>query len=98
MGNSNGGIWLICHALLLYTFVGIQLFYFFEGGESLKIYRIIDANLNRVSEGLRVIEDIERFIFEDEEISKKLREIRHKVRKNFTSKELIINRNSIQDK
>lgn len=63
----------------------------------MKIYRIIDANLNRVSEGLRVIEDIERFIFEDEETSKKLREIRHKVRKNFTSKELIINRNSIQD-
>lgn len=63
----------------------------------MNVYRIIDANINRVSEGLRVIEDIERFIFENQEISKELRKIRHLVRKNFSSSELIKNRNSHTD-
>lgn len=60
-------------------------------------YRIIDANINRVSEGLRVIEDIERFIFEKEEIAKEIREIRHLVRKSFKSPQLLQNRNSNTD-
>ncbi len=47
---------------------------------SKNIYRIIDANLNRASEGLRVIEDIVRFIYEDMALSKELKEIRHEVR------------------
>lgn len=84
-------MYFCCILLLVYSF------YFFKGGEKLKIYRIVDANINRVSEGLRVIEDIERFIYEDEKTSKSLREIRHKVRKSFTTEELIINRNSTQD-
>ncbi|MEW6007831.1 MAG: thiamine phosphate synthase [bacterium] len=41
--------------------------------------RIIDANLNRVREGLRVIEDIARFILEDKEITEKIKEIRHRI-------------------
>ncbi|WP_077368273.1 thiamine phosphate synthase [Anaerosalibacter sp. Marseille-P3206] len=60
-------------------------------------YRIIDANINRVSEGLRVIEDIERFIFEKEKIAKEIREIRHLVRKCFKSPQLLQNRNSNTD-
>ncbi|CAA6802735.1 MAG: Thiamine phosphate synthase [uncultured Campylobacterales bacterium] len=41
------------------------------------IYRVIDANLNRLKEGLRVIEDIQRYIFNDKKNSKKLKELRH---------------------
>ncbi|MCG4586611.1 hypothetical protein L0P56_14045, partial [Anaerosalibacter bizertensis] len=63
----------------------------------MSVYRIIDANINRVSEGLRVIEDIERFIFEDAEISRELREIRHLVRKGFPSPELIKSREASKD-
>jgi thiamine-phosphate pyrophosphorylase len=62
-----------------------------------KMFRIIDANINRVSEGLRVIEDIQRFIYDNEELSKELREMRHQVRKSFYCKELLENRNSIGD-
>jgi len=56
-----------------------------------KIYRILDANVNRVAEGIRVIEDIARFYFENEELTSKLREMRHRVRKNlFEIDELMI--------
>lgn len=63
----------------------------------MEVYRIIDANINRVSEGIRVIEDIERFVFENREISKELRDIRHLVRKSFKSPELLRNRSSNTD-
>ena len=41
--------------------------------------RIIDANLNRLREGIRVIEDISRYIFNSKEITSKLKELRHKL-------------------
>lgn len=41
------------------------------------IYRIIDANLNRAREGLRVMEEIARFILSDAEITKRLKDLRH---------------------
>jgi thiamine-phosphate pyrophosphorylase len=45
--------------------------------ESHKSLRILDANLNRSSEGLRVLEDIARFSLNEAELSQKLRAIRH---------------------
>lgn len=39
--------------------------------------RIIDANLNRLREGIRVVEDICRYIFNSESLSSKLKELRH---------------------
>ncbi len=39
--------------------------------------RIIDANLNRGSEALRVLEEIARFLLEDENISEELKIMRH---------------------
>ena len=39
--------------------------------------RIIDANLNRSSEGLRVLEDIARFLLNDIELHQRLRTLRH---------------------
>ena len=44
--------------------------------------RIIDANINRVCEGIRVIEDILRFFYDNETFFKKLKTIRHEIRKN----------------
>ncbi|MFA4986137.1 MAG: thiamine phosphate synthase [Candidatus Brocadiia bacterium] len=40
-------------------------------------FRIIDANLNRASEGLRVIEDCARFIMDDNTLCGRLKELRH---------------------
>jgi thiamine-phosphate pyrophosphorylase len=42
------------------------------------LLRIFDANCNRAREGLRVAEEIARFVLEDEKASAKLKEMRHK--------------------
>ena len=44
-----------------------------------RILRTVDANINRVSEGLRVLEDVSRFIVEDEDITRRLKSVRHQV-------------------
>ena len=46
-----------------------------------RILRTIDANLNRVSEGLRVLEDVSRFVIEDTASSRQLKSIRHQLSK-----------------
>jgi thiamine-phosphate pyrophosphorylase len=63
------------------------------------ILRIIDANLNRCREGLRVVEDGLRFILKDEVFYKKARSIRHKVDKILRNKygKLLNERDSIKD-
>lgn len=43
------------------------------------IYRIIDANLNRSREGLRVCEDISRFILSSSYITGQLKTVRHRI-------------------
>ena len=62
-------------------------------------YRIIDANINRMAEGIRVIEDHSRFITENKEVNKQLREIRHKARKTLKEldSDLISSRESLSD-
>lgn len=42
-----------------------------------EIARIIDANLNRAREGIRVLEEVARFIADNQELTKKLKDIRH---------------------
>ncbi|QKF83428.1 thiamine-phosphate pyrophosphorylase [Halarcobacter ebronensis] len=42
-----------------------------------KNLRLIDANLNRLREGIRVVEDIFRYVYDNKEISSKLKELRH---------------------
>jgi len=39
--------------------------------------RILDANLNRASEGLRLLEDISRFVLDDAVLSEQLKSLRH---------------------
>lgn len=41
------------------------------------IYRVIDANINRAREGLRVLEDVARFIINDPKATSMLRSSRH---------------------
>ncbi len=43
------------------------------------IYRIIDANLNRAREGLRVCEDTARFILNNSNLSLRFKRIRHRL-------------------
>jgi thiamine-phosphate pyrophosphorylase len=42
-----------------------------------KLFRLVDANLNRFKEGIRVIEDINRYIYDDQNITSKLKSLRH---------------------
>jgi thiamine-phosphate pyrophosphorylase len=58
---------------------------------------MIDANINRVSEGIRVLEDIARFILENKDAVENLRRLRHYVRKSFAHPDLLLTRDSIHD-
>ena len=42
-----------------------------------KSLRLIDANLNRLKEGIRVVEDIFRYYYDNKEVSLKLKSLRH---------------------
>lgn len=44
------------------------------------LYRIIDANLNRLKEGIRVIEDIARYLQNDKALATRLKTLRHQSR------------------
>jgi len=44
-----------------------------------KILRILDANINRLREGLRVIEEVTRMMLNDPRLSTKLKDIRHSI-------------------
>ena len=44
-----------------------------------EIYRTIDANYNRAKEGLRVSEDIARFILNDKQLTKSFKDLRHSI-------------------
>jgi thiamine-phosphate pyrophosphorylase len=46
--------------------------------------RIIDANLNRASEALRVIEEVARFYMDDPDLTESFKIIRHKINNNLT--------------
>lgn len=64
-----------------------------------KLYRILDANINRVSEGIRVLEDYSRFYLNISSITRDLRSLRHKIRDNlsFMDLSLINSRDPIND-
>lgn len=63
-----------------------------------KLYRIIDANLNRSREGLRVIEDIIRFTLDDAKLSIALKNLRHKLTNSIKDIDILVgNRNAKND-
>ena len=49
------------------------------------LHRIIDANTNRASEGIRVLEDLARFSLNNEPQSRKLKDLRHRLRSSIES-------------
>lgn len=61
-----------------------------------ELFRVIDANINRLKEGIRVVEDILRYKDNNKELSSRLKSLRHKAQIQET-KELLKNRDSIND-
>ncbi len=61
-----------------------------------ELFRVIDANLNRLKEGIRVVEDIMRYRDNNKNLSSKLKQLRHsaQIDENF---ELLTYRDSIND-
>ena len=51
----------------------------YTGSEAV-VLRILDANINRCAEGMRVIEEIARFDEGDEELTRRVKELRHEIR------------------
>ena len=45
-----------------------------------ELLRVVDANLNRLKEGIRVIEDIARYVHNDTNLSASLKQLRHQCR------------------
>ena len=64
------------------------------------VYRILDANLNRVAEGMRVCEEVVRFILNDRKLTSQFKNMRHQIFKITDAslrKKFIEKRNSQQD-
>ncbi|MDD5716897.1 MAG: thiamine-phosphate pyrophosphorylase [Sulfuricurvum sp.] len=61
-----------------------------------ELLRVVDANLNRLKEGIRVIEDIARYVHNDRELSSSLKYLRHQCRIE-PLEELLATRDSIND-
>jgi len=61
--------------------------------------RLIDANLNRISEGLRLLEDVARFILNDATLSERLKSLRHELAAEDSSlqRKLLLARDSAAD-
>lgn len=60
------------------------------------LYRVIDANINRLKEGIRVIEDIARYVYNDKELASKLKRLRHQSRIDDLQN-LLCSRDSVND-
>ena len=60
-----------------------------EENFSSKIERLIDANLNRLKEGLRVVEDICRYIHDDRLLTPQIKTLRHKLQSAYSKERLI---------
>lgn len=63
-----------------------------------QVFRLLDANLNRAAEGLRVLEDLARFSYNNSVMTEKIKQLRHLVRKNVDlADQLLHARNSSND-
>ena len=62
--------------------------------------RLIDANLNRISEGLRLLEDVVCFLLTDATLSEQLKPLRHDLPRGdltLKNRNLIMTRDSARD-
>lgn len=65
-----------------------------------KIYRILDANINRAMEGLRVVEEVARFILDDKKTTARIKLLRNDLKKavsKLSREELLKARKSLED-
>ena len=53
-----------------------------------KLERLIDANLNRLKEGLRVIEDVCRYIHDDTILTPQIKSLRHQLQQAYSKNRL----------
>jgi thiamine-phosphate pyrophosphorylase len=53
-----------------------------------KLERLIDANINRLKEALRLEEDIQRYIFDNKELALSFKELRHSIKSFYDIKRL----------
>jgi len=65
-------------------------------GLSPELFRVCDANLNRLREGIRVVEDLMRYRDNNKELSTKLKELRH-ISRIDENLDLLTHRDSIND-
>ena len=72
-----------------------------EYSQNRKVNRILDANLNRAKEGLRVCEEVARFVLDNPKLTSRLKAARHKIdrlaRSLASSPELLKMRKSLSD-
>ncbi|NPV00558.1 MAG: thiamine-phosphate pyrophosphorylase [Brevinematales bacterium] len=61
------------------------------------VLRVLDANINRACEGLRVVEEVARFVLDHAEMSERLKSLRHTVRSLIDPSLLLPNRDSVND-
>lgn len=63
------------------------------------VFRVIDANLNRVSEALRIIEELARFIQNNKVLTNQIKDLRHNINNTLSSEypQLINSRDTIGD-
>lgn len=65
------------------------------------VWRIIDAAWNRLREGLRVVEDYTRFVRDDSELTRELKQVRHNltaaVEESFDREHLLSSRDTVHD-
>lgn len=61
------------------------------------MWRVIDSNLNRLREGLRVLEDIARFILNDPNLTRQLKAMRHSLKGPQPPLELLRARRAAED-
>ncbi len=66
---------------------------------NLAVTRIVDANINRLAEGLRILEDIARMALDDTDLTQQLKTLRHDLIRGDLSfnLELLQSRNSAED-
>ncbi|MFH1542890.1 MAG: thiamine phosphate synthase [bacterium] len=61
------------------------------------VMRIVDANINRAVEGLRVMEEVARFVLDDKAKTKQFKELRSRLRKVSIELKVIKHRDSAKD-
>ena len=62
-----------------------------------ELYRVVDANINRLKEGIRVIEDIMRYKADNKILASELKSLRHQAQLPELTKLLLQSRDSVND-